>query len=436
MNFKKLLTALLIAALSIISINTESIVLPKQIEAETIKQDAIVENIPVSKNSMIMRTSDTPALLKPRLEGMSPSKKRKYKPVSEAADIARERLRNHEAYISAYVKSDNSNAVEVFEQFEEELLKETSRGDEGDYMHWDINREYPSYNSRIIKEGKKRYYYYNFKIEYWYFTTLEQKIQVDNKVKEIIAGFGFTEQTTEYEKVKAVYDYVCSNVKYSENLDKDIVYTAWSALFQKEAVCQGYAQLMYRMLKEAGISVRLIPGYGKGMDIMHGWNIVKIGDCYYNLDSTWDAEYKTAGKEYAYFLKSDNFLYHTRLSDYNTDIFYSEYPMAEGDYGSGMATLSAKSRKAAFRVIIPKFKKISRNKIKLVRVADAKKYQIRYAADKKMKKSAKSAFTKKNSYKLKKLKKDKKYYIKFRAYKYIDGKKIYTQWSKVKKVKK
>lgn len=264
---------------------------------------------------------------------------------------------------------------------------------------------------------------------------MEQKQQVDEKVKEIIAELGFTVETTEYEKVKAVYDYVCSNVNYSSELDNDIVYTSWSALFRQEAVCQGYAQLMYKILKEAGMTVRLIPGYARNTDIMHGWNIVKIGDYYYNLDSTWDTNYKKAGKDYAYFLKGDDFIDHIRFDEYNTDEFYAKYPMARKDYGAEEQALSERSIKAAFRTIKPEIKKVSSGKVKWYKVADAKKYQIKYSTDKKIREKVKTRTIKANTYRIKEIQTDDTCYMKVRAYKYADGKKVYTQWSKIKKIK-
>lgn len=433
MKFKKLITVLLTAALTIVSVSTAS---------ASVYQDALIKlntsfcqktqklsGTLINNKTVLIQTND-------RLESSSVVSLKKYTSVIEAAESARTKMVNHESNISVYIKSANSNPVEVFEEFENELMKETSKGDEGDYLRWDIDREYPSYSYKMAKSGKTVYYYYNFRIEYWYLTTLEQKAQVDSKVKEIIAGFGFTTETTEYEKIKAIYDYVCTTVTYADDIEKDIVYTSWSALFNHQAVCQGYAQLMYRMLKEVGISTRVIPGNGKGSDIMHGWNIVQIGEYYYNLDATWDAECYAAGKGYNYFLKGDNFKDHVRLDDYKTAEFYAQYPMSANDYGTGTPILSVTSQKSSFNVIKPKFKKVSRKKIKLIRVANAKKYQIRYSLKKNFKTGTKTVTTKKITYKLKKLKKKYRYFVKFRAFTRIDGEKVYTQWSKIKRIKK
>lgn len=86
-----------------------------------------------------------------------------------------------------------------------------------------------------------------------------------------------------------------------------------------------------------------------------------------------------------------------------------------------------------------KHKKLSKNKVKLawkkaknitgvvIYVMNAKKGKF------KVLKTIKS--NKKTTYTVKKLKKNKTYYFKLRAYKVINGKKVYGKYSKVKKIK-
>ena len=71
-------------------------------------------------------------------------------------------------------------------------------------------------------------------------------------------------------------------------------------------------------------------------------------------------------------------------------------------------------------------------KWKTVKNADG--YQIQYAPNKKFKK-AKRKTVKSTSVTIKKLKKKKTYFVRVRAYKLADGKKVYGKWSSVKKVK-
>lgn len=87
-------------------------------------------------------------------------------------------------------------------------------------------------------------------------------------------------------------------------------------------------------------------------------------------------------------------------------------------------------------------KKLSKGKKKFTvtwaKISGVKGYQIQYSSDKKFKKNNKSVtVTKQKTTKatVKKLKSKKKYYVRVRTYKTVNGKKIYSSWSKVKSVK-
>lgn len=87
-------------------------------------------------------------------------------------------------------------------------------------------------------------------------------------------------------------------------------------------------------------------------------------------------------------------------------------------------------------------KKLSKGKKKFTvtwaKVSGVKGYQIQYSSDKKFKKNNKSVtVTKQKTTKatVKKLKSKKKYYVRVRTYKTVNGKKIYSSWSKLKSVK-
>lgn len=354
----------------------------------------------------------------------------KYKSIEEAADKVREKVVNHRSNVSVFFKTTIASPTKAYEQFKLELTKDTDDSGAGDYLYWDIKAETPKYAYTTIIQNGKSYYYYEFNIQYYYYTTLAQKKKVDSKVKKIINSFGFTDSTSNYKKIKTVYDYVCKNVKYADDLSNDISYTSYSALFYGKAVCQGYAQLIYKMLKEVDVPVRLIPGYAGGE--LHGWNIVKIGKYYYNIDATWDATHYQRGQKYKNFLIGDNFANHVRFTEYQTDDFYGKYPMAQFSYATGKREYSTKSERAMFKVKKPKIKKINGKKVTLKKVDSGVKYTIQYS-NKRSFKGAKKVTTKKTKINLSKLNKNNKYYVRFRASKVIDGKTVYTKWS-VKKV--
>ena len=185
----------------------------------------------------------------------------RYTTIETAADQVRDEVANHASNVKVYFKTGIQSPIKVYERFKQELTKETDNSSEGDYLYWDIKAEIPNYIYYPVLERGKINYYYQFDITYNYYTTRKQKEKVESKVKSLIKNFGFTKNTTDYQKIKTIYDYVCRNVEYAYDMSDDIVFTSYAALFQGRAVCQGYAQLMYKMLREADISVRMIGGY-------------------------------------------------------------------------------------------------------------------------------------------------------------------------------
>ncbi len=132
-----------------------------------------------------------------------------------------------------------------------------------------------------------------------------------------------------YEKVRLIHDYICNHVDYDDTYGN---YSAYSALCEGSAVCQGYAVLFYRMCKDAGLSVRVLSGTGNQEP--HAWNIVQVGSKYYNIDCTWDDQETRI--IYDYFLKNDaDFGNHTRDPLYTSTEFLSAYPVSSTSYIEG-----------------------------------------------------------------------------------------------------
>jgi hypothetical protein len=148
---------------------------------------------------------------------------------------------------------------------------------------------------------------------------------VNNKVNTILQTLNVG-SSSNYTKIKAVEDYIKKNVNYDDTLTK---FTAYDALSSGLAVCQGYSLLAYKMLSELGVPVRFISGITAHSSNGHAWNIVKIGDCWYNVDVTFDDTTNTE----LYFLKC-NASYTDRSRDevFTTPAFNEAYPMSPVDY--------------------------------------------------------------------------------------------------------
>lgn len=207
------------------------------------------------------------------------------------------------------------------------LFAHTGNPIEGDYLKF----QYRQYSvTRYLISSGSRYCYLLF-MDVIYMTDSAEEAAVNTAVANLLDSLGVRTMDT-YGKIRTLYDWVCQNVSYDYVHVGDSTYlkqfSAYAALIDHTAVCQGYAVLMYRLLLECGVDARVIPGTGNGA--LHAWNIAAIDGIYYDLDSTWDA----GRSPYSFFLCSeDDFIGHVRLDEYRTDSFAAAYPMTTKTYG-------------------------------------------------------------------------------------------------------
>ena len=244
----------------------------------------------------------------------------------EAAVILRKGMENREARIAIRFPADAITPTDgILDEIAEKAMEETGVPTQGDYIRWTYAGWSGSYSLESDDEGRHYVFVYDCK----YYTTAAQEAELSEKIDSVLQSLDINDESSDYDVICAVYDYICANVSYDyDNLNDSeylLKYTAYAAMINKTAVCQGYSALMYRMLQQKNIDCRLIPGSN------HAWNIVAIDGVYYNADSTWDAGRDP--KNYAYFLCGDtDFAEHTRYSEYSTEEFYRLYPMAETKY--------------------------------------------------------------------------------------------------------
>jgi hypothetical protein len=140
---------------------------------------------------------------------------------------------------------------------------------------------------------------------------------------------------SDLEKTYAIYKWVTSNIEYdvdayfSNNLRG--IGSAQVVLKNRKAVCDGYSELMMRLGRASGLVIEKIGGFAKGYGYAigesmtkpnHAWNVVKIDDRWYLLDSTWDAG--SVSKESRKFIKnSGEFQFFLVNPSY---FIYSHYP--------------------------------------------------------------------------------------------------------------
>ena len=225
---------------------------------------------------------------------------------------------------------DNLNELSaLFGELMEYALAETESPQEGDYLRYSTGG-YTMHSSYRTEGGAYRY---TITILPQYYTTAAQERLVSERVQAILGELDFDAKTTDYKKVQSVYAYIREHVRYdtvhAKNASHHRKTTAYAALIQGQAVCQGYAVSVYRLLREAGVNARIVTGRAGENGEFHAWNIVCIDGLYYNLDVTWD----DANGNTACFLRSDaDFEGHTRDAQFCSPDFTTRYPMAEQSY--------------------------------------------------------------------------------------------------------
>jgi len=210
-----------------------------------------------------------------------------------------------------------------------DCLEHTGNPKEGDYLLTHFGGAGVSGETGIISGVNYMKLTYTLN---WH-TTAEMERELDEAIAALIEDLHI-KNADDYTKVRAVYDYICKNMEYDYTGlaagNNKLIYTAYAAMINNTAVCQGFASLFYRLCLELGVDCRVIGGVSEGEG--HAWNIVKLGSVYYNLDSTWDLGMPRFG--YRYFLCTENnFQSHERDPEYSTAEFYASYPMATRPYG-------------------------------------------------------------------------------------------------------
>lgn len=251
--------------------------------------------------------------------------------VDALAGTLRQQMVSRATVINLYYHHDSVLTQAVFDQLCDDLfakaIAHTGVGKEGDYILWNCQGYTVGATQEASSQGSG--YDVHITFTFTYLSDADQEAQMDQAVANLLKTLDLSGKT-DYQKIKAIYDYICSNITYDyDNLYDDsytLKHSSYAALINKKAVCQGYASLFYRLALEAGIDARVISGDSNGP---HAWNIVKIEGSYYNLDSTWDA----GNTEYEYFLKNaKDFPNHTRDAAYTTAAFTSSYPIAATSY--------------------------------------------------------------------------------------------------------
>ncbi|MCL2816405.1 MAG: leucine-rich repeat protein [Oscillospiraceae bacterium] len=207
------------------------------------------------------------------------------------------------------------------------------------------------YNSKANDEYALAYYLVPIEGSAFEFTSdglLMAPLIQENFDKEIIklADSITKDISKDYDKAKAIHDWVANNIWYDSDSINDEFYTKapenWSAnaLKNKRCVCSGYANLTAALLRAAGIPAKYISGFapegtGKteqdnffdvnGNNTNHAWNEAFVDGRWIIIDTTWDSKNKYENGKYSQAMQCKDEYFDIPLKDFSKNHRYKDY---------------------------------------------------------------------------------------------------------------
>lgn len=163
----------------------------------------------------------------------------------------------------------------------------------------------------VLAENSEYFYYDNCKINYASFgskrivkltkwlSSLSVRLYVDKfytESKRIIEKV-IKNDMSKMQKILAIHNYLVENVTYFGGITGvggyQHYHTAYGAIVDKCAVCEGIAAAFCYLLSLVGIEATVVNGTTqKVRDYGHTWNIVKVDGKCYHFDVTWNLKNK------------------------------------------------------------------------------------------------------------------------------------------------
>lgn len=184
----------------------------------------------------------------------------------------------------------------------------------------------PKTVSFLSLEGKPDKYiafrdYYAQKDEKGFYSVSKTQKEVmkpkfDTAVNKALSGINGFDNKFEIELY--LHDYLCENVTYDSQAAEDLsniepnLLTAYGALVEGKAVCEGYSKAMQLLCIKCGIPCSIVFGEHEG--VSHMWNIVNPGDGLYYVDTTFD-DSSSAQPLHIYFNVTKDFISKDRKFD-------------------------------------------------------------------------------------------------------------------------
>lgn len=253
----------------------------------------------------------------------------------ELEQLINVRLFNHETYFELHFnrnKNQNIQVKDLIQHVESYLNENYNLKEENPYLGWSIK------NNKV--EGIDGQEKMTMAITVEYRNTLDQEVEVD-KLVEAISNEIITANMTNFEKTKAIYDYVTTDHLLTTLNQSDTAKSVHTLLKKNNGASLAYALFMYRLLTYNKIQAKVIEGSILGapptnLDAQHFWNYVYLDNRWYHIDAALGSGYTGLIEVFPYdtFLLSTNTMRKTHnWKDYSnihaTDAQYEKYRTAK-----------------------------------------------------------------------------------------------------------
>jgi len=110
-----------------------------------------------------------------------------------------------------------------------------------------------------------------------------------------------SKSTTEA-KVKAIYEYVITNIKYDTSKVNTLSYSyipnVSTTFSTRKGICYDFASTFAAMLRGISVPTRLVMGNSSNVSGYHAWNEALINGSWVIIDTSYDSQLKHAGRSY------------------------------------------------------------------------------------------------------------------------------------------
>jgi len=226
--------------------------------------------------------------------------------------------------------------LQGIQDFEEEIYIHTEDGNASNQIFRYILYDMPELfwcngtakTTTYKPDGQEEYSIINITYTHDSETVTELKAQIEAEVNQCLTGV--PADSTDYEKIKYVYEYIVDTVEYDMSAEDN--QNICSVFIGKSSVCAGYARATQHLLESMGIFCTYVPGTASGGNysspVDHAWNLVMCDGEYYYVDATWGDPVFAQTEEASAFAEMETINF-----DYlccNDDSIFKTHTLAEG----------------------------------------------------------------------------------------------------------